>query len=172
MKGPAGKISQKKGVSRYRFRLLISGCCGVLHLKMAEPFFGFRIFFGERSVFVKESGQGVAVDPDFVVPLFLGFVKNKLQAPVKMHHVNIVRVFHRTVAGMPHVADHVSGGDNAAGFKMQRVREILPQMRVVIIAPAVKTADADAPAAILVPAKRFHIAGFDGDDGRTNQNEK
>jgi hypothetical protein len=40
-------------------------------------------------------------------------------------------------------------------------------MRIVIIAFFIKTPDADPPAAVLVPAQRFHIAGFDGDDRRT-----
>ena len=37
-------------------------------------------------------------------------------------------------------------------------------MGVIIVALSVKAADADAPAAVLVPAKGFHVAGFHCDD--------
>lgn len=50
----------------------------IFHIKMPEPFFGLLIFFGERSVFVKKAGEGIAVDPYFIVALLLGLVKNEL----------------------------------------------------------------------------------------------
>lgn len=139
---------------------------------MAEPFFGFGILFCEGSVFVQEAGEGIAVDPDLVISFFLRFIKDKLEPPVEVNGFNIVHIFRLAVAGMAHVADHITGSDHAALFKIQSIRKILPQMGIVIIALAVKTADANTPASVLIPAQGFHIAGFDSDDGRTDQINK
>ena len=48
------------------------------------------------------------------------------------------------------------------------VRVVFPQMRIVIIAFFVKTADAEPPAAVLVPADGFHLTGFYGNDWGTH----
>ena len=42
---------------------------------------------------------------------------------------------------------------------------IFSEMGVVIIAKTVITPDADAPAAVLIPADSFHDAAFDSDNG-------
>lgn len=43
----------------------------VFHLEMAEPFFGFLILFGKGTVFIKKTGQGITIDPDFIISFFL-----------------------------------------------------------------------------------------------------
>lgn len=58
--------------------LLIFDNGRISHLKMAEPFLGFLILFGEGSVFIQKAGQRITVNPDFIVSFLLGFVKNKL----------------------------------------------------------------------------------------------
>ncbi len=155
----------------WRFFLFIFSYGRVFHLKAPGPFFGFRIFFREAPVFVQETGECVAVDPDFVVPLFLGFVENKLQPPMEMDGLNVVDVFLFAVSGVPHVADHIPGSDHAPLFQVKGIGEVLAQVGVIIVPFAVKAADADAPAAVLVPAQGFHIAGLDGDDGCTYKNK-
>ncbi len=72
--------------------------------------------------------------------------------------IDVIRVFFGAVAGVSHVADDVSGSDHASFFKIKGIREVLAQVGIVIVALAVKAADADAPSAILIPAKGFHIA--------------
>ena len=77
-----------------------------------------------------------------------------------MHCIDIIRIFHFAVTGVSHIADHIPGSDNTPLFQFQSVREILAKVCVIIVTFAVKAPDADAPPAILVPAKGFHIAGF------------
>lgn len=89
-----------------------------------------------------------------------------------MNSVDVIGVFLGAVSGMTHVADYVACGDDAAFLKVKGVGKVLAQMGIVIVALAVEAADADTPAAILVPAKGFHVAGFDCDDGRTDLNKK
>lgn len=125
---------------------------------MTEPFFGFGILFREGSVFVQKAGKGIAVDPDLIVSLLLGLVKDKLESPVEVNGFNVVHIFCFAVPGMPHVADYITGGHQTAFFKLQGVREILTQVGIVIVALAVKAADADTPASVLVPAQGLHIA--------------
>ena len=86
----------------------------IFHLEMPEPFFGFGVFFRKGPVFVQEARQRIAVDPDFIVPFFLGFVKNKLQSPVEVDGLDVVDIFLLAVAGVAHIADHVSGCHHAA----------------------------------------------------------
>lgn len=112
-------------------------------------------------VLCEEPCQRIDVDPDLIVSLLLGFVKDQLQPPVQMRHFNIIHILLRAVAGVPHVADDVSRRDGAALRKSFRVRVILPEMRIVIIPSSVKAADADAPAAVLVPAQCLDSAGLD-----------
>ena len=85
-----------------------------------------------------------------------------------MDRVDIVGVFLGAVAGMPHVPDHISGGDYAPFFQVKGVGKVLTQVGVVIISLAVKAADADAPAAVLIPAQGFHITGLNCHNGCTD----
>ena len=41
-------------------------------------------------------------------------------------------------------------------------------MCIVVVTLFIKAADSDAPAAVLIPAKGFHVTGLHGDDGYTD----
>ena len=144
----------------------------ILHLKMPQPLFGLLILLRERTVFVKESGEGIAVHPDLIVSLLLGLVKNKLQPPVKMDGLDVVGILFGAVAGVAHVADYIPGGDHAALLQLQSVGKVLPQMGVIVVTLSVKAADSDAPAAVLVPAQGLHVAGLNTYDGSANLYKK
>ena len=146
--------------------------CRICHGHNSFPLSGVSHLLHLAAVFVKKFGQLIAVHPDFVVPFFLGLVKDKLQSPVQMYGFDIVYILRRAVAGMPHVADHIPRRHHRSFRKPLRRRIVLPQMGIVIVAFFVKAADADTPAAVLVPAEGFHIAGFHGDDRRTDRNKK
>ena len=45
-------------------------------------------------------------------------------------------------------------------------------MCIIVVSFPVKAADADAPAAVLVPTDRFYVAGFYGDDWGSDGNIK
>lgn len=45
-------------------------------------------------------------------------------------------------------------------------------MCIIVVSFPVKAADADAPSAVLVPADRFYVAGFYGDDWGSDGNIK
>lgn len=120
----------------------------------------------------QELCEGVYIYPDFVIALLLRFVKDKLQPPVQVRHLNVIHIFLGAVARMPHIANHISGRDDAAFLQILRIRIILPQMCVVIVALPVKAADADTPSAVLVPAQRFNLAGFYGNDRGTDWNNR
>ena len=47
-----------------------------------------------------------------MIAVLLGFIKNKLQAEMKMGLIDIVGVFRTAVAGSAEIADDVSGLDN------------------------------------------------------------
>lgn len=87
-----------------------------------------------------------------------------------MHGLDIVHILRGAVAGMSHVADHIPRRHHSPFRKPLRIRVVLPQMCIVIVAFFVKTADADTPAAVLVPSQRLHVAGFHGDDRRADRN--
>ncbi len=84
----------------------------------------------------------------------------------------VIDVFFCAVAGMSHIADHIAGRDDIPLLQAFRIGIVLPQVCVVIVSFFVKTADADAPSPVLVPSKRFYIAGFGSDDRRADQNKK
>ena len=81
-----------------------------------------------------------------------------------MRHLDIVYILLRAVAGVSHVPYDISRRDSASLRKPLRIRIVLPEMRIVIIPSAVEAADADAPAAVLVPAQRLDSAGLDSRD--------
>ena len=144
---------------------------GIDHVQNTVPFFCLIVPYRLTAVSVQKTDELVAVDPDFSVSFFLGFVKNKLNTKMQMGSIDIVGIFFRAVSGPSHVSDDVSGRDHASLLQAQTVREILPQMCIIIITSAVKTADAEPPAAVLIPADCFHIAGFHGDDRRAGINK-
>ena len=80
--------------------------------------------------------------------------------------VDVIRVFRGAVAGAPEIADDIPGGDDAAFLQLALIGVILAQMGIIVVPFFVKAADAEPPSAVLIPADGFHIAGFDGDDGR------
>ena len=145
---------------------------GIDHVTGTFPLFCALDFCHITAVTVEEFGQLIAVHPDLVISFFLGFVENKLKSPVQMYRLDIIDIFFRAVTGVSHIADHVPRRDHAAFLKSFRIRVILAQVGIIIVSAAVEAADADAPAAVLVPAERLHDAGFDGDNRRANRNEK
>ena len=83
---------------------------------------------------------------------------------MQMGLINIVHVFRSAVAGMPHITDHIPCQHYRPFFQFRLIGKALAQMSIIVIPLLIKASDADPPAAVLVPAQRFHIAGFDGDD--------
>ncbi|GFI64934.1 hypothetical protein IMSAG185_00527 [Lachnospiraceae bacterium] len=77
-----------------------------------------------------------------------------------MYNLNIIHILRGAVPCVPHVPDHIPRRDNTSLRQPLRIRIVLAQMGVIIIPLAVKTADADTPASILIPAQRFHNTGF------------
>mgnify|MGYP007112488370 CR=1 FL=1 len=73
-------------------------------------------FYGSHTGSFAEILQFVAVDPDLVVTFFLGFVKDQFQAKVKMGLFNVVGVFFGAVTGAAHIANDISGLNEASFF--------------------------------------------------------
>ena len=121
-----------------------------------------------RAVAVEQPRQRVQIHPDFIIRFLLRFVKNQLQPEMEVGRFNPVDILLVRVAGLPQVADDIA---RAHGLSLgQPLGEgVIPaQMGVIIIAPAVGRADADAPAAVLVPAERLDCAALDGNHGRAD----
>ena len=140
----------------------------VFHIIDPAPLLGFLVFRSLAAVFIEELGQFVAVYPDFVIAFFLGFIKNQFKAPMQMDSLDIIHIFSSAVACMAHISDDISCRNDTAFFQFLIIWEILSQMGIVIIPLTIEAADTDTPAAVLIPAKRFNIAGFYGNDGCTN----
>ena len=133
---------------------------------MIDPviFFGFLVFDGFRTVHGEKLDQLIAVNPDFIVALFLGFIEDQLQAKVQVRFIDVVGVFRTAVAGPAKVTDDIPGLYDASFLQTFMVRVVFSQMGVVVITLFVETADAKTPAAILIPADGFYISGFDAND--------
>ena len=82
-----------------------------------------------------------------------------------MDGLNVVDIFMGGVSGAAHEADDLAGLDLISLLEAGGEGGVLLQMGVVIVAPAVQRADANPPAAVLVPAHGFHRAGFDSHNG-------
>ena len=80
-----------------------------------------------------------------------------------MCHLNVVHIFRGTVARMAHVADDITGCHQISFLQPFRIRVILAKVCIIIVALSIQAADADSPAAVLIPAKGFHITGLDTD---------
>ena len=90
----------------------------IFHFINTRPFFGAFFLDGLGAVYRQKTDQFIAVNPDFVVSFFLGFVKNELQSEMQMRFSDVVGVFSAAVAGVSEITDHVSGGDEAALFQV------------------------------------------------------
>ena len=66
--------------------------------------------------------------------------------------VNVIHIFLCTVSGAPHIANHITCLHDTSHFQGFAVGKILAQMGIIIVPPAVKTADSQTPSAVLVPA--------------------
>lgn len=91
---------------------------------------------------------------------------------MQMNRVYVVDIFLRAVPGMPHIANHIPRCHDIPLFQLFPVWIVLAQVRIIIVTLPVKAADADTPPAVLVPADRFHVAGFYGDDWGSDGNIK
>ena len=94
----------------------------------------------------QEADNLVYVNPNFTVTLLLTFVKNQLQAKVQVDGLNVVDIFMGGVSGAAHEADDLAGLDLISLLEAGGEGGVLLQMGVVIVAPFIKTADADTPA--------------------------
>lgn len=130
----------------------------IFHFMGTAPLFAALNLIHFTAVAVKEFRQLVTINPDLIVPFLLGLIENKLQSPVQVNRLDIVDVFLRAVPGMPHVTDHIARRYHAAFLEVFCVWIVLAQMRVIIIPPAIEASDTNAPAAVLIPAKRLHDA--------------
>ena len=77
-----------------------------------------------------------------MIAVLLGFIKDQLHPPVKMHHLNVVYIFRIAVTRMSHIPDHIAGRHDAAHFQFFVIGKILSEMRIIIVPLPVKTADA------------------------------
>ncbi len=93
-----------------------AGNGGVFHVQHPRIFPGFRILYGFRPVQLQKLYNLIAVDPDFMISILLGFIKDQLHAKVQMRFFNVVGVFRAAVAGAAQIADHISGLDDASRF--------------------------------------------------------
>ena len=91
---------------------------GILHLINACPLLGALFLDRFRAVHGEKTDQLIAVNPDFVVSFFLGFVKNELQSEMQVRFNDVVGVFSGAVTGVPEITDHIPGGDEAAFFQI------------------------------------------------------
>ena len=135
--------------------------CRILHLVNAGPFLGAVHFDGFTAVNTQKLDNLIAVDPDFAVSLFLGFIKNQLYSEMQVGFINIICIFRSAVTGPSKISNDISGGDDAAFFKVCLIWVILAQMGIIIISFFIKASDSQTPASVLVPADGLHIAGFD-----------
>ena len=88
---------------------------------------------------------------------------------MQMGDLDIVHIFLGAVSRMAHIPDHIPRGDHAAFLQPFRIGVILPQMGVIIVSLPVKTADSDAPSAVLIPSQCFYRAGFNTHNRCTHQ---
>ncbi len=71
--------------------------------------------FLSRAVQLQKLDKLVAVDPDFIVSLFLGFVEDELETEMQMWLVDVVGIFCTAVAGAARmITDHITGLDDAS----------------------------------------------------------
>ena len=115
---------------------------------------------------LQQPGDLIGVDPDLGVALLLPLLEDELDAEVEVDRLDVVDVLGVGVAGAAHEADDLPGLHPVALLQPRGVGCILPQMRIVIIPFPVVGADANPPAAVLVPAQGLHGARLHGDDGR------
>ena len=116
--------------------------------------------------FIQKPDQLVTVDPYLIVSFFLRFVKDQLNAKVQMVRIDVIDIFRGTVSRPSQISDYVSRLYNRSFFQIFRIGDILPQVGVIVIPFSVKASDTDAPAAVLIPAQRLHVSGFDCNDRR------
>lgn len=100
-----------------RVNILLYGSArdgGVFHLVDPVILFRFLIFDRFRPVHIQEFDNLIAVNPYFIISLFLRLIEDKLHPKMKMGIVDIVGVFRPAVPGAPQIADHVACLDDAA----------------------------------------------------------
>ena len=94
--------------------MILSGHCRITHFKNPGIFFCFRVLFCLGAVQLQKLDKLVAVDPDFIVSLFLGFVEDELETEMQMWLVDVVGIFRTAVAGAAQIADYITGLDDAS----------------------------------------------------------
>ena len=125
--------------------------CRVTHFKNPGIFFCFRVFFCFGAVQLQKPDNLVTVNPDLVISILLGFIKDQLHAKVQMRFFNVVGVFRAAVAGAAQIADHVSGLDIGTLREIGLVGVVFAQMGVVIVTFLIQAADPNPPAALFQP---------------------
>ena len=91
---------------------------GVFHFINTRPLLSAIFFDSFRAVYRQKTDQFIAVNPDFVVSFFLGFVKNELQSEMQVRFSDVVGVFSAAVPGVSEITDHVPGSDETALFQV------------------------------------------------------
>ena len=79
---------------------------------------------------------------------------------MQVHRLDIIHVFPVGVAGSAHKAQQVSRLDNVPLPQVRGKGRVLFQMGIIIVAAAVKGADANSPAPVPVPAHGLHQAAL------------
>ena len=115
----------------------------------------------------EQTHEAVDIDPDLGVAFLLTFVKDQLHAEVQVDGLNVIDILLAGIAGAAHEADHVACVHVLPLGKTRGVGRVFSQVGVIVVAQAVVRADADPPAAVLIPAQRLDGAALHGDDGRS-----
>ena len=87
-----------------------------------------------------------------MIPSFCDSSKDQLQADVQMRLGHAVVILLGRIARGAEIPDHLPRFDLGAELDARLIRVALAQMRIIIGAFPIKAADAQPPAAILIPA--------------------
>ena len=109
----------------------------------------------------------VDIDPYLRITFLLALVEYQFQTEMQMHRLDVVDIFPVGIAGSAHKADDVPRLHGIPLGKPRGEGRILLQMGVIIVAAAVKAADAHPPAAVSVPAHGLHHAALHRHDRRS-----
>ena len=112
------------------------------------------------AVLGQEFYQRINVNPNFAAAFLLTFVKNQLHAEMQVVNFNVIGVFLIGIPRPSHESDDIPGIYRLPHRQVGGKGLVLQQVRVVIVALAVMTADAHTPSAIAVPTQCFHRAAM------------
>ena len=91
---------------------------GVFHFINTRPLLSAIFFDSFGAVYRQKTDQFIAVNPDLVVSLFLGFIEDELDPEVQVRSCDVVGVLRGAVSGPAQVSDHISRCHDTALFEI------------------------------------------------------